>query len=199
MVTRQASKLSVLFPVLTAKRAYDGSSLADGLPGTSPLPETRRSSSEQDADCHFVYFLPVMNQLPHLARLLSRASSRKRRCTYISSLNTCKECISKDVKCSLSELSSNTTDKQRVARRALLPLQQSSTVLHGLHEGPASSPISIYDAPSHEVCTELVALYLDLIHDKQHILFHPPTFIAEYHAGQVPEFLVWGMAALASR
>ncbi|KAJ4984299.1 sugar porter family MFS transporter [Stagonosporopsis vannaccii] len=155
---------------------------------------------EHDADCYLVYFLSVTNyRFLNFSRLLSRASSRKRRCTYIPSQNTCKECISKDVKCSLSELSSNTTDKQRAARRALLPLQQSSSVLHELHEGPVSSPLSVYDAPTHEVCTELVALYLDLIHDKQHILFHPPTFIAQYHAGQVPEFLVWGMAALASR
>lgn len=122
--------------------------------------------------------------------------SRKRRCTYITSLNSCKECLSKDAKCSLSELSVNATDQQRGSRRALLPLRQTSIAVQ---DGPASSSCSIYDAPDQEVCSELINLYFDLIHDKQHILFHPPTFVTQYHAGQVPEYLVWGMAALVSR
>ncbi|KAH6620296.1 hypothetical protein C7974DRAFT_230404 [Boeremia exigua] len=122
--------------------------------------------------------------------------SRKRRCTYIPALKSCKECLSKDARCSLSRLSSNTTETQSGGRRLLLPLQQNS---RSLPDRSASSPISIYDTPNYEVCTELVTLYFDIIHDKQHILFHPPTFLTRYHAGQVPDFLVWGMAALSSR
>ncbi|KAJ8112129.1 hypothetical protein OPT61_g5437 [Boeremia exigua] len=190
-----------LTSVLTTKRANDGSSLADGLPGASLLFASCRSLAEQDADRHIVYFLPVTNVcLLILSRPLNHASSRKRRCTYVTSLNSCKECISKDAKCSLSELGGNATDRQRGTCRILLPSQQQNDyALYGIHSRSVSSPLSIYDAPNHEVCTELVELYFDLIHDKQHILFHPQTFMAQYHAGKIPDFLIWGMAALVSR
>jgi alpha-L-rhamnosidase len=49
------------------------------------------------------------------------------------------------------------------------------------------------------VCNELVDLYFDLIEEKQLLLFHRTTFIAEQRAGRVPEFLVLGMIALMAR
>lgn len=147
-----------------------------------------------------MYFLPVTKRdILVFFCLLSRASSRKRRCTFIPSLNSCKECISKDAKCSLSDQSGTLADKPRGTRRPLLPLQQGSAILPGLHKGAVTSPQAICDTPDHELITELVALYFDLIHDKQHILFHPPSFLVQYHAGQVTDFLIWAMAALASR
>ena len=147
-----------------------------------------------------MYFLPVTKRdFLIFSCLLSRASSRKRRCTFVPSLNSCKECISKSAKCSLSDQGGSTTSKSRSSQRALLPLQQGSSISPGLPKGAVTSPHSIYDTPDHELCTELVALYFDLIHDKQHILFHPPTFLEQYHAGQAADFLVWAMAALVSR
>lgn len=113
--------------------------------------------------------------------------------------NACKECISKDAKCSLSDHGGSTLNKLHGSRRALLPSQQSSSVLPELYKGPLDPSSSVYDAPHPELYDEFVTLYFDLIHDKQHLLFHPPTFLAQHHAGKAPDFLVWGMAALVSR
>lgn len=49
------------------------------------------------------------------------------------------------------------------------------------------------------LCNELVDLYFDLIHDKQHILFHRPTFVADQRKGQAPMVLVYAIMALAAR
>lgn len=49
------------------------------------------------------------------------------------------------------------------------------------------------------VCNELVDIYFDLIHDKQHSLFHRPTFIADQREGRAPMVLVYAMMALAAR
>ncbi|KFZ17278.1 hypothetical protein V501_01808 [Pseudogymnoascus sp. VKM F-4519 (FW-2642)] len=46
---------------------------------------------------------------------------------------------------------------------------------------------------------ELVDLYFKLIHDKQHSLFHPLTFIASVYEGRAPIFLVFAMMSLAAR
>lgn len=146
-----------------------------------------------------MHVLPVDLQIPRIPGLLSHSSSRKRRCTFIASSNSCKECITKDAKCSLSDHGNSASDRQRGARRPLLPLQQHISAPPSLQTGPASSPLCVYDAPDQELITELVGIYFDLIHDKQHILFHPPTFTAEYHAGQAPSYLIWAMAALVSR
>lgn len=59
----------------------------------------------------------------------------------------------------------------------------------------ATSP----DASEQSVCDELVDIYFDLIHDKQHALFHRPTFIAQQRSGQAPAFLVLAMQALSAR
>lgn len=159
----------------------------------------RSITAHHNAHCNFVYLLPVTNCIFHcLQCLLSYTSSRKRRCTFVHSLNSCKECISKGARCSLSDQGGTISDNSR-SRRTLLPHQQSTSVSPGLHRGFSSSSLSIYEAPDHDLCLELIALYFDIIHDKQHVLFHPPTFVAQYHAGQAPEFLVWGMAALVSR
>jgi hypothetical protein len=48
------------------------------------------------------------------------------------------------------------------------------------------------------LCNELVDIYFDMIHDKQHILFHRPTFIANHRNGQEPMVLIYAMMALAA-
>lgn len=161
---------------------------------------SRKRVVEHYADRDFVHVLPVYLAPPQILCLLSLLhSSRKRRCTFIASSDSCKECIAKDAKCSLSDRGNSASDRHRGARRPLLPLRQYTAVSPGLHAGPVSSPLSVYDAPDQELITELVEIYFDLIHDKQHILFHPSTFMAQYHAGQAPSYLIWGMAALVSR
>jgi hypothetical protein len=62
-----------------------------------------------------------------------------------------------------------------------------------LHSGKS------FDTIDEALCNELVDLYFDLIHDKQHILFHRPTFIADQRKGSAPMVLVYGIVALAAR
>jgi hypothetical protein len=45
----------------------------------------------------------------------------------------------------------------------------------------------------------LVDLYLKLIHDKPHTLFHPPTLKKQAHEGSLPKTILYGVMALAAR
>jgi Fungal specific transcription factor domain len=56
-----------------------------------------------------------------------------------------------------------------------------------------------FPLPEEALCNELVDLYFDIMHDKQHALFHRPTFIADQRQGRAPMVLVWAMIALAAR
>ena len=49
------------------------------------------------------------------------------------------------------------------------------------------------------LCNELVDLYFDLMHDKQHALFHRPSFISRQRSGQAPVFIVLAMMAIVAR
>lgn len=53
--------------------------------------------------------------------------------------------------------------------------------------------------PPHVVCNELVDLYFDIIHDKDHILFHRPSFISAQRRGVADMMHVSAMMALAAR
>lgn len=56
-----------------------------------------------------------------------------------------------------------------------------------------------FEVIDNALCHELVVIYFDLIHDKQHILFHRPTFIADQQQGRAPMVLVYAIMALAAR
>ncbi|KAJ5318345.1 hypothetical protein N7476_004765 [Penicillium atrosanguineum] len=67
-----------------------------------------------------------------------------------------------------------------------------------------SAHVASPDAPeqslgTQSLCDELVDLYFEMIHDKQHALFHRPTFIAQQRSGQATAFLVLAMQALSAR
>lgn len=44
--------------------------------------------------------------------------------------------------------------------------------------------------PDQRLCEELITIYFDLLHDKQHARFHTPTLIAEQRLGKAPAFLI---------
>lgn len=48
-------------------------------------------------------------------------------------------------------------------------------------------------------CQDLVDLYLRLIHDKPHTLFHPPSLRRQVHDGSLPKPVLFGILAIASR
>lgn len=76
-----------------------------------------------------------------------------------------------------------------------------------------NQPISILphaSASSYEVLLELpsvnmqtrehhVDLYLQLIHDKPHTLFHPPTLRAQVREDAVPRVILFSIMSLAAR
>ncbi|KIW17029.1 hypothetical protein PV08_04220 [Exophiala spinifera] len=53
--------------------------------------------------------------------------------------------------------------------------------------------------PPQDVCNELVDLYFDIIHDKDHMLFHRPTFVSAHRKGMVDMTHIAAMMALAAR
>lgn len=53
--------------------------------------------------------------------------------------------------------------------------------------------------PDQPLCTELVELYFDFVHDKFHSLFHRPSLIEDIRRRQVPENLIYGIFALSAR
>jgi hypothetical protein len=67
------------------------------------------------------------------------------------------------------------------------------------------SPTQAYDAhgkeifPPQSICDELVNIYFDYMHDKQHALFHRPSFIANQREGCAPTVLVAAIMALSAR
>lgn len=53
--------------------------------------------------------------------------------------------------------------------------------------------------PRPEVCNELVDLYFELIHDKDHSLFHRPSFITRQRSGLADMMHIYAILALAAR
>jgi hypothetical protein len=53
--------------------------------------------------------------------------------------------------------------------------------------------------PNQTICTELVQLYFDYVHDKFHSLFHRPSLLEDLRRGQAPDHLIYGMLALSAR
>ena len=56
-----------------------------------------------------------------------------------------------------------------------------------------------YTLPDQSLCTELVQLYFDYVHDKFHSLFHRPSLMEDLRRGQAPDNLIFGMLALSAR
>lgn len=50
-----------------------------------------------------------------------------------------------------------------------------------------------------QVREHLVDLYLQLIHDKPHTLFHPPTLRAQVREDAVPRVILFSIMSLAAR
>ncbi|SPO06043.1 uncharacterized protein DNG_08732 [Cephalotrichum gorgonifer] len=76
---------------------------------------------------------------------------------------------------------------------------QSPEAFHSTPSVPVAPGIVADTLLDRDLCNELIELYFDLIHDRQHIIFHRPSFTAEQHAGAVTDYLLLGILALAAR
>jgi alpha-L-rhamnosidase len=49
------------------------------------------------------------------------------------------------------------------------------------------------------LCEELIDIYFDVIHYKQHLLFHRASFVLDHEASIIPRYLVLGIITLSAR
>ena len=103
----------------------------------------------------------------------------KRRCVRSDDGTACNECRRRTIACS-----SAFVRRGSAVTRNLLP--QSSLALLELEI-------------SHESTVGLVRLYIALIHDKPHTLFHPATLLGQASEGSLPQKILYCVLALASR
>src|SRR5258706_672320 len=111
--------------------------------------------------------------------------SGKRKCTIPDEGGPCNICRTLGVPCSLASASE------------FPPLLGETAVINSPNGSFATGSADLM--PDASVCNELVDIYFDLMHDKQHALFHRPTFIAEQRLGRAPMMLVAAIMALAAR
>ncbi|KAL5046700.1 hypothetical protein BDW71DRAFT_197353 [Aspergillus fruticulosus] len=127
-----------------------------------------------------------------------------KRCITSHSGGPCTSCFQKKWECDLADNSRGNSGggapNGSPGDRLPIPrIQRGSETRSAAAEGKISVRQSGFSLPPESVCNELVDLYFDLIDEKQLLLFHRATFIAEQRAGKVSEFLVLGMIALMAR
>ncbi|KAL4924288.1 Zn(II)2Cys6 transcription factor [Aspergillus undulatus] len=111
---------------------------------------------------------------------------RKRKCIVTGRSRPCTLCVLKGLDCSFIA----TTQMEDF----ITPHHQENSLA-----GPGGGGPCAWDYPPPDVRRELVDLYFDLVHDKQHIIFHRYSFIQEQQQGRAANFLVLGMIALMAR
>jgi hypothetical protein len=122
-----------------------------------------------------------------VAKACSNCRTAKRRCTAAEiDSQHCLQCLQRNQPCSLAAITNPKKDNQPI-----------SIVPHAC----ASSDEVLLELPSINMQTRehLVDLYLQLIHDKPHTLFHPPTLRAQVREDAVPRVILFSIMSLAAR
>lgn len=124
--------------------------------------------------------------------MLTMSSERRRRCEIRAPGAPCIYCYDRRLSCTSSEPSK------------MLELNDSARFLNYQPSFDIPTPIDISrkgkaHLPDQSLCTELVQLYFDYVHDQFHTLFHKPSFMENLLQGQAPSILVNGMMALSAR
>lgn len=110
------------------------------------------------------------------------SSERRRKCDIPAPGRSCSYCSARGLAC---------TRKQ-------LPVPKRSSTPNESPAGTVSLPEKC-TLPDQPLCTELVELYFDYVHDKFHSLFHRPSLIEDIRRGQAPENIIYGILALSAR
>lgn len=111
----------------------------------------------------------------------------KRKCTPpTDSTSVCRQCQRRKVPCSLTRLIST----RGTSQRALIPRDTFQD------RKDSFCPPSI---PNAETRVELGKLYVTLIHDKPHTLFHPPTLLRQLEEESLAPKVMYGVFAMSSR
>ncbi|OQE29812.1 hypothetical protein PENSTE_c002G04501 [Penicillium steckii] len=113
-------------------------------------------------------------------------TERRRRCEIPVSGASCKYCSDRGLACSNSEPSRGP--------------QINDQLEHFTSQSSLCVATPIFPPQDDQgLCTELVQLYFDYVHDQFHTLFHQPTFMNDLSQHKAPPILVHGMMALSAR
>lgn len=130
---------------------------------------------------------------------------RKLKCIRGKS-NACRFCDAQHLDCSLPVRNQAVPRVEQQSKRALAAQPLSTVQSPGGVPHRASSAQLLHDVvkqdlqlPPVEVCNEIVDLYFQILHDKQHALFHPPTFIRAQREGTAPPILVLAIITYTAR
>ncbi|KAF2459632.1 hypothetical protein BDY21DRAFT_338784 [Lineolata rhizophorae] len=121
-----------------------------------------------------------------VAKACKQCRTSKRKCSLMEGRGSCAPCAQRKLQCSLA---SQTGRESSRLHRPILPQKADST----------ASTSGDLDDISSEVCDDLVDLYLRLIHDKPHTLFHPRTIRERIQRGTAPKGIVYCIMALGGR
>jgi hypothetical protein len=128
-----------------------------------------------------------INSSMRVAKACSKCRTAKRRCTTAEiGSQQCLQCLQRNQSCSLAAITDPKKDNQPIS---IVP-HASASFNEVLLEFP------LVDMQTRE---HLVDLYLQLIHDKPHTLFHPPTLRAQVREDTVPRVILFSIMSLAAR
>ncbi|KFZ06585.1 hypothetical protein V501_07271 [Pseudogymnoascus sp. VKM F-4519 (FW-2642)] len=118
----------------------------------------------------------------------------RRRCRFSNGPNSsCEYCASKRLKCTGFQPTSAPS-----AGASIRSLDEASGGAHS-GNGEIVQSKSAVGLPPLEVCSELVSLYFDYIHDQFHSLFHRPSLETDLANGKVPLVILYAIIGLAAR
>lgn len=143
--------------------------------GSRPTPVT--STGREDPSMHAAN-ASKLKEIPDGHGSLSQLACResKRKCHTSGKDSPCTRCLRLNLRCSI-----------------MAPID--TKIISSAVIGDDDSEI----LPSPEVCNELVDLYFDIIHDKDHSLFHRPSFITNQRQGLADMMHIYAILSLAAR
>lgn len=126
-----------------------------------------------------------------VAKACRQCRESKRKCTRPPGALRCTPCALKQLPCSLA---SSYTRPQA----PILPQPPSSASPPSAAPSPASHQQGLV-LPSQAVILELVDIYITLLHDKPHSLFHEPSIRQAVQAETISKQVLCGILALSAR
>lgn len=112
-----------------------------------------------------------------VARVCRQCRAGKRRCGEVHQGTPCQPCAKRGIACSLAAPTRNQNHPIRI-----LPL---SLAVDETSLSPSTTRI-------------LVELYLQMIHDKPHTIFHPPSLLQAVDQGTIPRQVLYSILALTA-
>lgn len=131
----------------------------------------------------------------------STCRSRKRKCVPLIHGVDCQYCTERKLKCDLVKIQNRQTiNTSNHVTSNLIPRPASQYFDNITESGDVTFTTDSEDEILQlTVCDELLALYFDMFHNKQQIIFHRNTFFDEKQAGNLPEYLILGVLAITAR